>query len=451
MIVGNYLSHVDDRIVERGEAYFDSGRVGPLEELAPGLWHAVVRGTEDYHVDIRVRHDAIISTACSCPYAQRSSHCKHIIAVILALEAGKSSFSELTPQLPRDASFAVRNYAIMEFPQHPTLDDDDWKAIRHIMERLYGFPDLEQSVVRAATQAISESRDEPSRKETREGYRRRLHSPQTARERELTRLKQSEQAQTETLTQLHETATQRTTPGNNATSRAIANMRILVPFFQATHIDQLPHTWMTILEAAYEHLHDRDGLRRLYSYYIITARTEPESVYVRRLREMSGSDWPEDRDAIVRIVNEHAVTRLISPRNPAYERMLREDRLGKTAYDYCRRGLTDAALIRLLDVIANDPDSSDKAKARILDILTNPDSAVFAEDTPSGANRIARWMHRIDNIYGYDEAAVLSEEIVSMFPHRTALHNALHLYLHHDDDIAATSAETTNTGDDHDE
>lgn len=425
IIAADFLANAETRIVERGEAYFDSGRVGPLEELAPGLWHTVVRGNDDYQVDIRLRHDAIISAACSCPYAQRSALCKHIVAAVLALGSKDDADSANTPRFPRDASFAVTRYAIQEFPLNH-LDDEGWKAVRHVLEQLYGFPDLERTLIRTNLQMIADHRAGADEDGDSSGTR---HPRLTDRQRRIMQLEEASKLQTRTVTQLHEEAAQHPRPsGNDATNQAIANMRILVPFFTPTHLDQLPHTWLTILEAAYEHLHDRDGLRMLYRLYIIIARTEPESVYVQRLRELSGPDWPLDRDAIIRFCTKHPTTMLIGTRNPAYERLLREERLSKDAFVYCTR-YTDEAMIRMLDVVAADPESSIKALDRIRDTLTDPDSAVYAKNTLDYARRIARWMHRIDDIYGYDEARALSKQIADIFPRRTTLHDCLCEYL----------------------
>ena len=450
MIVADFLNHADERIMARGKAYFDSGRVGPFEELAPGLWHTVVRGTEDYQVDIRLRHESIISAACSCPYAQRSAFCKHIVAAVLALKTKDETDSTTTPRFPRDASSAVKFYAIQEFPLN-RLDDEDWKAVRRVLERLYGFPDLKRVLIKTDLQMISRRADLDEDGNAPDDGHRGLADPQRGRDRAIARLEEASKPQTLTVTQLHEEAARHPNNilGDDAAGHAIANMRILVPFLTPTHLDQLPHTWLTILEAAYEHLHDRDGLRMLYRLYIITARTEPESVYVRRLRELSGPDWPLDRDAIIRFCTKYPPMMLIGMRNPAYERLLREERLGKEALDYCRLR-TEESLIRMLDVIATDPESSVKALERLRDVLTDPDSVIYAKSTVDYAQRIARLIRRIDDVYGYDEATTLSEQIVDIFPRRTALSDLLRDYLHRKDtesDEAEQDDENNETND----
>ena len=51
------------RIFVRGEAYYDAGKVDPPVMIAENLWHTVVRGNDDYQVDIRLRHGKVISAA----------------------------------------------------------------------------------------------------------------------------------------------------------------------------------------------------------------------------------------------------------------------------------------------------------------------------------------------------------------------------------------------------
>ena len=41
------------RIFVRGEAYYDAGKVDPPVMIAENIWHTVVRGNDDYQVDIR--------------------------------------------------------------------------------------------------------------------------------------------------------------------------------------------------------------------------------------------------------------------------------------------------------------------------------------------------------------------------------------------------------------
>ncbi|MBT1180974.1 hypothetical protein JS531_03105 [Bifidobacterium sp. CP2] len=67
-----YHSLFNGKVFDRGQAYYDAGKVDAPMEIAEGLWHAVVRGEEEYQVDVRLRHGKVVSAACTCPYAQGS-------------------------------------------------------------------------------------------------------------------------------------------------------------------------------------------------------------------------------------------------------------------------------------------------------------------------------------------------------------------------------------------
>ena len=436
----DFSSLFDQRIYERGEAYFDAGRVGPPEQIAPGLWHAVVRGAEDYQVDVRVRHNDVIAAACPCPYAQHAAYCKHMAAAMLAIRAVLEHGDDVAAgrsRFPREASRAVRMYAISEFPGNRTLSDDDWRAIRRIFEQLYGLPDLKKALIHEELFLLGE-RDRTDGQGGSTGKR------PSAKEREIARLEESQAPKRRTLAQQRDDARRAKPKFGSEFGGHLANMRILASSFGVTHLDQLPHTWMTILEAAYEHLKDREGLRRLYRYYIVIAQTEAESVVVRQLRELSGPDWPGDRDEIVRFYDKQPAYNMAVPVNPAYERLLREERLGAAALRYSR--WDNERLIRMLDVIANDPESAGEAEERIMTILTDPDSAVYAKDTGDYANRIGRWIRRYDDAYGYGKATALAAQIVDIFPNRTMLRSALRGYLAHGDGDATAPTIGTATG-----
>jgi tetratricopeptide (TPR) repeat protein len=68
---------------DRGVAYWKQGRIQTLD-IDGGRIRATVRGTHDYDVSIDVDEDAI-HTRCSCPY-DYAGDCKHIVAVLLAVE-----------------------------------------------------------------------------------------------------------------------------------------------------------------------------------------------------------------------------------------------------------------------------------------------------------------------------------------------------------------------------
>lgn len=68
---------------ERGVNYYERDRIQKLE-VEGGDITAIVRGSRDYDISINIDDDTI-RTVCSCPY-DYAGDCKHIVAVLLAVE-----------------------------------------------------------------------------------------------------------------------------------------------------------------------------------------------------------------------------------------------------------------------------------------------------------------------------------------------------------------------------
>lgn len=79
----------EDKILERGEKYWRQGRVRQLHEQGSTVT-ATVQGTEDYEVEIVLMDDWFDDASCTCPYAGDGNTCKHMAAVLFALEAGEA-------------------------------------------------------------------------------------------------------------------------------------------------------------------------------------------------------------------------------------------------------------------------------------------------------------------------------------------------------------------------
>jgi uncharacterized Zn finger protein len=78
------------RSFERGAAYLDEGRVGPLR-VGAGRVNATVQGSESYAVELRAG-EGRLRFACSCPIGVEGEFCKHCVAVALSwLEDGGPS------------------------------------------------------------------------------------------------------------------------------------------------------------------------------------------------------------------------------------------------------------------------------------------------------------------------------------------------------------------------
>ncbi len=79
----------EDKILERGEKYWRQGRVRQLHDQGD-IVTAIVMGTEDYDVEIDLMDGMFDDADCTCPYAGDGNACKHMAAVLFALEAGEA-------------------------------------------------------------------------------------------------------------------------------------------------------------------------------------------------------------------------------------------------------------------------------------------------------------------------------------------------------------------------
>src|ERR1700686_2018282 len=79
----------------RGEAYFQQGRVGELNELN-GKLSTIVTGTQNYRVRLQVKENDL-SYSCTCPLGDDEQFCKHCVAAALAwLAIAKDEGSQRT-------------------------------------------------------------------------------------------------------------------------------------------------------------------------------------------------------------------------------------------------------------------------------------------------------------------------------------------------------------------
>lgn len=74
-------------ILERGRNYWNEGCVESLCRDGNTVT-AVVCGTEDYDVEIEMSREGNIAyMSCTCPYAEEGNNCKHMAAVLFAMDA----------------------------------------------------------------------------------------------------------------------------------------------------------------------------------------------------------------------------------------------------------------------------------------------------------------------------------------------------------------------------
>ena len=92
-----YDKYFDETIIERGEAYYQDGRVIHCTKLGD-LYVAKVEGSEDYTVRIQQNGNEL-DMSCDCPY---EGNCKHEYAVLLAIDNEEYDIKELKPYIARN-------------------------------------------------------------------------------------------------------------------------------------------------------------------------------------------------------------------------------------------------------------------------------------------------------------------------------------------------------------
>lgn len=112
-------------ILERGQEYYDCGQVVELKET-DGVATAKVSGSQIYHVEIYRSGDGVRCMSCDCPYAADGENCKHMAAVLMALD-------RKTPRPEMDWQTAL---AQMEQRQLRTLLHDLATADRALQNRI---------------------------------------------------------------------------------------------------------------------------------------------------------------------------------------------------------------------------------------------------------------------------------------------------------------------------
>lgn len=112
----NWQEEFAFHILMRGKKYNEEGNVRRIQRCGD-TYIATVEGTEDYDVEISVAEDGIEEMRCTCPYAQ-GDNCKHMAAVLFALESEEIVIEELSlakqpPLVP---------HVPMEMPWHEAID-----------------------------------------------------------------------------------------------------------------------------------------------------------------------------------------------------------------------------------------------------------------------------------------------------------------------------------------
>lgn len=86
----DFEKNIEPKIVERGLQYYKGGYVARLEKVGENEFSALVSGSENYDIFVKLDDKTIIEHECDCPY-DWGNVCKHEVAVFYAIRNGNFS------------------------------------------------------------------------------------------------------------------------------------------------------------------------------------------------------------------------------------------------------------------------------------------------------------------------------------------------------------------------
>lgn len=113
MNLKDFIEEINPVVVARGEQYYDEGRIVSFGRTEMGRYIAVVRGNEDYRVNVEISAvGEIVHSECNCPFDD-GPYCKHAVAVFFALADGTGSDFEdhklASPDLMQELATALES------------------------------------------------------------------------------------------------------------------------------------------------------------------------------------------------------------------------------------------------------------------------------------------------------------------------------------------------------
>jgi len=98
--LNEFEQHIDETILKRGLAYFKGEAITDFSETATGEYEAIVSGSEEYTIQLKISNNIITEHNCNCPY-DIGPVCKHIVAVIFHLQQEELKLNEPSISKPR--------------------------------------------------------------------------------------------------------------------------------------------------------------------------------------------------------------------------------------------------------------------------------------------------------------------------------------------------------------
>lgn len=103
----------DETIYLRGSRYYKSQAVTNVRwSKASSQYYAVVKGSNDYHVNVTLKDGKVVSHQCNCPgHAKHSGPCKHVVALLLFI----ADYYEQKNAKKPDTSEDMAAYRILQY------------------------------------------------------------------------------------------------------------------------------------------------------------------------------------------------------------------------------------------------------------------------------------------------------------------------------------------------
>ena len=134
MINQNWTKLFRPEIISRGFDYWRDERVD-INDKNDSCIKAVVHGTSDYDVVIKLNSDGIIDNmSCTCPYAEDGKFCKHMAALLFQIEE-----SEGRSKIPKRDEDELSSENQFENALNKLSLDDMREIIRSEAQKNYDF------------------------------------------------------------------------------------------------------------------------------------------------------------------------------------------------------------------------------------------------------------------------------------------------------------------------
>lgn len=154
---------IDERILKRGLSYFKDGAITDFSEISNGAYEAIVSGTEEYTVQLKISNNSITEHNCDCPY-DMGPVCKHVVAVIFHLQQDELELNQPSFTLPKKRKAKSVSKQIKEL----------LKAISH--KELIEFVQENSKKDKKFRNYFLASFDHLSQNQSKEFYQKQIHS-----------------------------------------------------------------------------------------------------------------------------------------------------------------------------------------------------------------------------------------------------------------------------------